>query len=424
MRILLISDHADPLATPGKGFVGGQNTYVRKLASGLAAAGDAVTVATRWDDVGKPKIQEITPGATVARISAGPVGYLRRDDFLDIVEDFTSGIANLVAMHRYDVIHSHYWFSGVAGLSLAQEYGIPLVHTYHSIGAVRRAALNSRTLDPAQTAYFGRRQEKERAIGTSADAVTASCPAELAEQRSFFGTDAGRQHLIPPGIDTSVMRPLNQEHARMRLGIARDVPIILFVGRLEPRKGVADLLGAMSTIHQRLPLARLVIVGGGDDQPDVDTQKVLAEIDNLGLHDSVDVIGSVPNAHTPYYYNAADVTVVPSHYEPFGLTAIESLACGTPVVASKVGGLQWSIGPSAIGGPVGKVVRPRDAQSIATAVLEVLANGRQFYRASCVERAQRRFSYSAWITAMQNLYQELLTPRDQSTPAATTGTTM
>jgi len=398
-RILLISDHADPLASPGQGHHGGQNVYVRALAAGLAARGDSVDVATRAEDPRFPARQLITDGARVVRVPAGGIGPLPRDRFGDVLDEFSDGIERLWReAGGYDLVHSHYWYSGLTGLRLARTHGVPLVHSHMSIGAVRRAAAGRDSLDPAQRQLFAARHEAESMLGQESDAITAYCPSDAAAQQRLLGTPAHLVHIAPPGVNTTAFLPLDRAQARQHISVPSQVPVVLFVGRLENRKGLADLAAALPRVRDAYPRVRLLVVGGSRDQHDPESAGKLLR--RHGIAGSADMRGSVANDEVPAYYSAADVTVVPSRYEPYGLVAVESLACGTPVVAARVGCLIWLIADDT----VGRTVPPHSPGALAAAIVGVLGSGPGTYRAACRRHVIERFTAGQWITAIRRIY--------------------
>ncbi|QNP68868.1 glycosyltransferase [Streptomyces roseirectus] len=403
MRVLMISDHADPLALPGSNFHGGQNVYVRQLATRLAASGCHVDVATRADAPDFPAWQPIAEGAQVVRVEAGPRAPMPRDRFGSVLDAFSRGVDDLCEQRGgYDVVHSHYWFSGVAALGLAARHGLPVVHSHHSIGAVRRQSLDTHQPVTTSPELFDERHQQECRIGREAAAVVANCPAEAADMQHLLGTPAEAVHLVPPGVDTAVLRPFDQTAARERLGLPLGVPLVLFVGRLEARKGCLDLVKAFARVSVVLPHARLVVVGGTAHE----TQVVRDLAAQLGFGDRTEFRGSVSHELTPLYYSAADVTAVPSHYEPFGLVAIESMACATPVVATRVGGLAWSV----VDGRCGALVPAREPISLACGLLDVLTAGRDRYRRSCLDQVAQHFTVDLWSRGILDVYRAVSSP--------------
>ncbi|MFJ8477602.1 glycosyltransferase [Kitasatospora sp. NPDC094011] len=407
MRVLHISDHADPLATPGGEFCGGQNVYVRELARRLAGSGCTVDVVTRWADGRLARQEPIAPGARTVRVPAGPVGPLPRERFGDVLDEFCAGVVGLhEEVGGYDVVHSHYWYSAVAALRLGDRHRVPLVHTHHSLGAVRRAAIGRDEADEAEE-HFAARHRIERRIGLRAAAVVASSPGELDDLQRLLGTPRDTVHVVPPGVDGTVLTPRDPALARAELGLPADVPVVLFVGRLEPRKGWEDLVAAFALVRRALPDAVLVVVGGEAPERRSGPGPLAALVERHGLTGSVDLRGPVPHAATARYYSAADVTAVPSHYEPFGLVAVESMACGTPVVATGVGGLRWSVADPR----VGALVPPRDPAALAKALVDVLTSGTAERRQACRDRAADVYDAERWADGIRAVYRRVAAPR-------------
>ncbi|MFJ7274198.1 glycosyltransferase [Kitasatospora sp. NPDC098663] len=407
MRVLHISDHADPLATPGGEFCGGQNVYVRELARRLAGSGCTVDVVTRWADGRLARREPIAPGARTVRVPAGPIGPLPRERFGEVLDEFCEGV---VGLHKeaggYDVVHSHYWYSAVAALRLGDRHQVPLVHTHHSLGAVRRAALGRDAADEAGE-HFAARHRIERRIGLRAAAVVASSPGELTDLQQLLGTPRHTLHVVPPGVDTAVLTPRDRALARAELGLPADVPVVLFVGRLEQRKGWEDLVPAFALVRRALPGAVLVVVGGEAPERRTGRGPLAALVERHGLTGSVDLRGPVPHQATARYYSAANVTAVPSHYEPFGLVAVESMACGTPVVATRVGGLRWSVADPR----VGVLVPPRNPASLAKALVDVLTSGAAERRQACLDRVTSVYGAERWVDGIRAIYHRVADPR-------------
>ncbi|MFJ4093132.1 glycosyltransferase [Kitasatospora sp. NPDC089913] len=406
MRVLHISDHADPMATPGGEFCGGQNVYVRELARRLADGGCTVDVVTRWADGRLARQEEIAPGARTVRVPAGPVGPLPRERFGDVLDEFCEGV---VRLHQeaggYDVVHSHYWYSAAAALRLGDRYPVPLVHTHHSLGAVRRAAIGPGTADGE---HFAARHRTERRIGLRAAAVVASSPGELADLQELLGTPRDTLHMVPPGVDTAAPTPRDRALARAELGLPVDAPVILFVGRLEPRKGWEDLVPAFALVRRAVPAAVLVVVGGEEPGRRTGPGPLAELVEHHGLTGGVHLRGPVPHSATARYYGAADVTAVPSHYEPFGLVAVESMACGTPVVAARVGGLRWSVADPR----VGTLVPPRNPAALAAALVDVLTSGTAARRQACLDHAGSVYGAQRWADDIRAIYHRVAAPRD------------
>ena len=323
--VLLISLHADPTTTVGAPENGGVTVYVRELARALVAEGWRVDVVTRRQSPVQPA-REPLHGANVIRIDAGPHRPLPNDAIAPFLPQACDALRELADRNAYRFVSSHYWLSGVAGESLSRSYGIPHVHTLHSHGIERRKR-DDTTL---------RRIEAERDLLRSAHVVALS-KGHIAVFRQKYGVDAP-VHVIPGGIDTERFTPGGALEARAALGLAADRTWIGYVGRLAKEKGIDDLLHAFALLRVRRPDAGLFVVGGARGRSRVPELTLLAQ--RLGAGDAVRFLGPIPNDAIVPAFRAADVLAIPSHYEAFGLVALEARACGTPVVASDVGGLR------------------------------------------------------------------------------------
>ena len=349
MRIAMLSVHACPMAKLGGRDSGGMNLYIRELARDLAGRGIEVDVYTRQREHDHPTIQEIVPGARVIHISAGPVSYISKMDVYDRLEEFTAGVDAYVKAEglRYDVIHAHYWLSAEVARALAPRWGVPRIQMFHTLGLVKREVMDE-DIDGESDVRVA---IERRAIHDSA-AVVAASEIEAGELEQLYGADASRLRVIPCGVDPEVFHPIRQADARRELGRDECEKMVLFVGRIEQIKGIDVLLRAIGLLFQRYPEHRnelcLLVVGGALDAEDseAETEKIV-ELRRLvhehRLEDTVDFVGSQEQPRLALYYNAADLCAVPSLTESFGLVALEAMACGTPVVGTRVGGLQTVI---------------------------------------------------------------------------------
>ncbi|HWB67369.1 MAG TPA: D-inositol-3-phosphate glycosyltransferase [Mycobacteriales bacterium] len=344
-RVATLSVHTSPLDQPGGGDAGGMNVYVTEVAKRLAERGIEVEIFTRATSSELPPSVEFVPGVTVRHITAGPYEGLDKNDLPAQLCAFTSGVLRAEAVHEpgwFDVVHSHYWLSGQVGWLAKERWGVPLVHSMHTMAKVKNAALaEGDAPEPAMRAIG------EAQVVEAADRLLASTGEEAAQLVTLYDADPSRVTTVPPGVDLSVFTPGDRGAARRRLSMPADAVVLLFVGRIQPLKApdvvlraAADLLEADPELRQRLVIA---IVGGpsgsGLERPE-HLHKLAV---SLGLADVVRFEPPVPQAMLADYYRAADVTVVPSYTESFGLVAIESQACGTPVVAARVGGLRTAV---------------------------------------------------------------------------------
>ena len=329
-RVAFIAYHACPLAAPGQAKSGGMNVYVRELARALGEREWPVDVFTRIHSGSESAIEQVTPMVRVIHLPGGPVDAPIESLFRHLPE-FQTALAAFQREQRIDyrVVHSHYWLSGCAGQVFAEEHDIPHAVTFHTLGLIK---MQSR----AGEAEPERRQHAERALMASARRIIAFSSHERDAMATLYGADPRRIILAPCGVDLSLFRPMEQEMARGILGLNGE-KVILYVGRLEPLKGPELLLRLAAHLDSGEKIRMLVVGGGPGELEEVDRLRSLAK--TLNVDEVFDFVGMVDQGDLPVYYNAADVCVVPSYYESFGLTALESMACGTPVVASRVGGL-------------------------------------------------------------------------------------
>ena len=329
-RAAFITLHACPLAAPGQGKSGGMNVYVRELAAALGDLGTQVDIFTREHADVANRIETIGPNVRVIHLRAGepdaPMGelYTHLPEFLDQLNVFREEEGM-----EYDVVHSHYWLSSWVGRELSQAIDAPHVVTFHTLGLIK---MQSRAGEVEQT----ERPVVEAEVMASADRIIAFSAHERDAMARLYGADANKVSLVPCGVDLSVFRPLDQASVRDRLGLNGE-KIILYVGRIEPLKGL-DLLVETAAQIDIGESVRMIVVGA-DANGGVELDRVKQLAKERDLEDQIDFVGQVDHTELPLYYNAADVCVVPSYYESFGLVALESMACGTPVVATRVGGL-------------------------------------------------------------------------------------
>ena len=333
-RAAFITLHACPLAAPGQGKSGGMNVYVRQLASALGNMGMEIDIFTREHPDVVNRIETIGPNVRVIHIAAGDteahVGelYAHLPAFLKQLNAFREeeGL-------EYDVVHSHYWLSSWVGRELSQAMGVPHLVTFHTLGLIKMQSRAGEVEQPERPVV-------EAEVMASADRIIAFSPHERDAMARLYGADAAKVSLVPCGVDLSVFRPLDQKAVRDRLGLNGE-KILLYVGRVEPLKGL-DLLVETAAQMDSEDGVRVIVVGADvNGDREMDRVKLLAK--ERDLEGQIDFVGQVDHKELPLYYNAADVCVVPSYYESFGLVALESMACGTPVVATRVGGLSTII---------------------------------------------------------------------------------
>ncbi|MFF6772260.1 glycosyltransferase [Streptomyces sp. NPDC012637] len=395
LSLALVSEHASPLATLGGVDAGGQNVHVACLAGALADRGHRVTVYTRRDAPDLPERTALRPGVMVHHVPAGPAEHLPKDELLPHMREFACYLL-LQWQHgrRPDLVHSHYWMSGLASLTAARELWLPMLHTYHALGTVKKRHQGGADTSPPS------RIGLEREIGLGCDRVVATCRDEVAELE-LMGVPAGKADVVPCGVDTERFRPDGTVAGRGTTHRHR----LLQIGRLVPRKGVAVSVAALA----HLPGAELVIAGGPepgllDGDPEARRLRELAR--TAGVADRVRFLGAVPCTDVPALLRSADVVLCPADYEPFGIVPLEAMACGRPVVASAVGGQLDTVADR----ETGRLVPPGDPRALADAVAGLLADPglRQAYGAAGRLRVTSRYGWELVAAATERAYRSAL----------------
>ena len=396
MRIALVSEHADPLAAVGGVDAGGQNVHVDALAAGLARRGHDVTVHTRRSSTHAATRVTAPGGYVVERVAAGPPSDVPKDELLPHMPAFADHLLATWQDEPVDVVHSHFWMSGVAAVSAARHLGIPVLHTFHALGTVKRRQQGARDTSPASRILL------ERRLVQAVDRVIATCSDEVAELHQM-GMPLGRASVIPCGVDTDLFRPT---------AVPRPTrPRLLVVGRLVERKGVGNVMEALA----KLPDAELMVAGGPpvdvlDADPEIGRLRALA--DRLGVTDRVRFLGAVGRAELPALICSADVVVAVPWYEPFGIVPVEAMACGRPVVGSAVGGLLDTVVP----GVTGELVPPRSPDELAPVLAALLADParREAYGRAGRARALRTYQWRAVVAATEEVYTSVVAPQMRS----------
>ena len=406
--IALISVHGDPAVEIGKEEAGGQNVYVRKVGEALAAGGWRVDMFTRASDSQQPKIVNHSPNCRTIRIHAGPEDFIPRDEIFSYGEDFVAAFLKFQRREgiEYSLVHTNYWISGWVGLQLQEKLSLPMVHTYHSLGAVKYKSVSTIPM-VART-----RLRVEKACLEKADRVVATSPQEKEHMHKLVSR-FGKIAIIPCGTDIHLFGKVNRSEARERLGMEQDAKVVMYVGRFDKRKGIETLVRAVNQSQWRQDPRLKVIIGGGSRPGESDgweRERIEGIVAQQGMSERTYFPGRIEQEDLPLYYAAADVCVVPSHYEPFGLVTIEAMASRTPVVASHVGGLQFTV----VDEETGLLVPPQDVAAFAEAIDRILnhrlwgvelgINGRK--------RVEKKFSWYGVASGLSQLYNKLIQEDD------------
>jgi D-inositol-3-phosphate glycosyltransferase len=403
-RIALISVHGDPAIEIGKEEAGGQNVYVRHVGEALAQLGWQVDMFTRKISEEQQTIVQHSANCRTIRLQAGSVEFVPRDNLFGYLPEF---VKNFLAFQKengftYPLIHTNYWLSSWVGMQLKKIQGSKQVHTYHSLGAVKYNTIKTVPL------IASTRLAVEKEVLETAERIVATSPQEKEHMRSLVSTK-GNIDIIPCGTDIRRFGWIDRQAARAELGFDSEDKIVLYVGRFDPRKGIETLVRALGQSEFRGNKNLKLIIGGGSvpGQSDgMERERIEEIIAELGMQDFTTLPGRLSQEILPSYYAAADVCVVPSHYEPFGLVAIEAMASYTPVVASDVGGLQFTVVPEA----TGLLAPPQDVDAFATAIDRILGNPewRDKLGKGGRQRVESKFSWDGVASQLGELYTEIL----------------
>ena len=410
-RVAMVSVHTSPLDQPGTGDAGGMNVYVVELSRRLAAHGVEVDLITRATSSDLPPSVDLGDGRTVRHVTAGPFEGLAKEDLPAQLCAFTSGLMRLEASRPpgwYDLVHSHYWLSGQVAWLAAERWDVPLVHSMHTMAKVKNLALAEDDAPEPMARAIGEAQVVE-----AADRLVANTDEEAGQLVDLYDADPDRIAVIPPGVDLDLFSPCSRTAARRRLGVTDDAFLLLFVGRIQPLKAPDVLLRAAArlvaddpTLADRLVVA---VVGGPSGSGLARPERLQGLAAQLGLTEHVRFVPPVPQDELPDWYRAANLTVVPSYSESFGLVAVESQACGTPVVAAAVGGLRTAVAD----GVSGVLVEGHDPAEYA-AVLGGLAHDPN--RLAALSRGALlhagRFGWATTAAGMLGVYSDALLERE------------
>jgi len=394
-RVAVFSVHSSPLAQPGTGDGGGMSVYVRALASALARAGVGCDVYTRAEHLEQPPIVEVEPGFRVLHVAAGPRAPLTKHELLEVVDPFVDRVAEIITDDApVDVLHANYWVSGAVAHRLKHMLDLPFAATFHTLARVKaEAGVDD---DPEQ------RARTEHDTIACADMMLASTDDERMQLASLYDADPDRIEIVPPGVDHSVFFPADRERARRRIGV-KDRRVLLFAGRIQPLKGV-DL--AVRTVAALDDPSVVLLVVGGPSGPDGEQElrRTKELIHQLGVGEQVRFVPAQPHDRLRDFYCAADVCIVPSRSESFGLVALEAAACGTPVVASAVGGLRSLVDDE----HTGFLIDSRDPTDYAAPIARLFADPTLAAEMSVSTAARsRRYSWSITAARLRRLYADL-----------------
>jgi D-inositol-3-phosphate glycosyltransferase len=414
-RIAFISEHASPLAVLGGVDNGGQNVYVAELSMELAKAGYIIDVFTRKDNRNLSAVVEWMPGVRVIHVKAGPEKFIEKEGLLPFMHEFADNMLSFIDRGHlhYDLIHANFFMSALVASIVKRVLHIPYVVTFHALGLVRLAHQKEKDRFPKE------RYDIEKYIVDDADQIIAECPQDRNDLIQYYNADRKKITIVPCGFNPKEFYPIDADEARAQLGLKKDERILLQLGRIVPRKGIDNVIRAVGRLPAKVrATTRLVVVGGDTDAPDpvitpefARLQKIAEEEKVAGL---VTFTGRRCRDVLRYYYAAADVFITTPWYEPFGITPLEAMACGTPVIGANVGGIKYSVA----NGKTGFLVPPNDPLSLAEKI-ELLVTDHKLLasmKASAIKRVNKYFTWTKVSISVHKLYESLLTER-QHEPA-------
>lgn len=410
MRIAVLSYHTCPLATLGGKDAGGMNVYVRDLAIFLGREGIQLDVFTRSQDEHVPHVlHDLGYGNRVAHIPAGPEYPLPKKQLTEYIPEFSDRIKAFAQSKnlKYDLIHSHYWMSGLAAEKLSASWNVPVLQMFHTLGKLKQAVAQNK--EEAEGPY---RIEGETRVIHNADVIVASTSTEKEQLEKLYQAPGDKIQIIPPGVDLSHFYPIPPDEAKEFVGIPVEKRMLLFVGRIEPLKGIKTLLRAIGILNSNGQAEEdlcLAVIGGellDENGQETEEMALLLKLrEEYGLEDMVTFLGKRSQDSLPYYYSAAEMVIMPSHYESFGMVALESMACGTPVIASLVGGLIHLVED----GVTGYHVPVDDPQALSLRIASLLRDKALRYRMGHDAFAfAKKYSWENISSRMVKLYSELL----------------
>jgi len=404
-KIAFISEHASPLATIGGTDSGGQNVYVAQLAKELIRKGYSIDVYTRWEDPEMPECVHWEPQLRVIHIQAGPKTIVPKEELWGYMPDFFSNMKTYIAAQAidYDLIHANFWMSGWVAMRLKESAQIPYVITYHALGHIRKLHQKENDRFPEE------RCEVERQVAAQADRVIAECPQDKEDLINYYHCDPEKINIAACGFSKDEFFPIEPNRAKEQLGFAADEHILLQLGRMVPRKGVETVIRSLSYLNMPDRKVRLVIVGGEKEVPDFSDDSEITRLYRLAQELKVDHMvhfaGRKDREQLKFFYSAADLFVTTPWYEPFGITPLEAMACGTPVIGSNVGGIKYSV----VDGKTGLLIPPREPELLADR-MRLLLNNPQIRAAmsqAALQHVNQNFTWSKVADDIHQIYQSI-----------------
>ncbi len=405
-RIAFISEHASPLADLGGVDTGGQNVYVAQMAKHLVKLGYEVDVFTRRENALAPAVVEWVPGVRVIHVKAGPAAEVIKEEILPYMEEFKDNMVSFILKSNinYAMVHANFFMSALVAMGIKKELGIPFVVTFHALGHVRRIHQAEKDKFPEERLFIEEQAVKE------AMQIIAECPQDKEDLINYYNAPENKITIIPCGFSSKEFYPIDKEAARKVAGLPQGEHIILQLGRMVPRKGIDNVIAALGSIKKTRKPVKLVVVGGECEKLEEDSCPEYARLMDVArqhnVADSIIFAGRKNRHELKFYYAAADVFITTPWYEPFGITPLEAMACGTPVIGANVGGVKYSVAD----GKTGWLVPPKDATALANKLNEVIEDGSLLYRMgnNAVKHVNEHFTWANVALQMHKLYRQLL----------------
>jgi glycosyltransferase involved in cell wall biosynthesis len=409
-RIAFISEHASPLAVLGGVDSGGQNVYVAELAKALAKNGYEIDIYTRKDDKQLAEITEWLPGIRVIHVKAGPCCFVEKEKLLSFMHEFADNMLDIIKRHMlyYQLVHANFFMSGLVASIIKKVLHIPYVITFHALGLVRKAYQKEKDCFPEE------RCDIEKYIIGDASMIIAECPQDKEDLISYYGADPYKIRIAPCGFSPEEFYPIDKKFARAKLKLNPDETILLQLGRLVPRKGIDNVIHATARLRKRKPPFRLVIVGGETNDPDPVFNPEIGRLQKIAkeenILDKVTFTGRQCRSELKYFYAAADVFITTPWYEPFGITPLEAMACGTPVIGANVGGIKYSVQH----GRTGLLVAPQNPEALAKKIETLVSDEKLLLRCglNAIRRVNDHFTWSSVARLVSRIYEQATSIED------------
>jgi D-inositol-3-phosphate glycosyltransferase len=403
-KIAFISEHASPLATLGGTDSGGQNVYVAELALQLADMGYLVDVFTRREDVDIAAVVQVSSGVRVIHIDAGPAVPVPKESLLPFMEQFKDEMLSFMLRENenYQLIHANFWMSGLVALGIKRLMGIPFVITFHALGHVRKLHQKESDKFPAQRVYI------EEEITRHANCIISECPQDKEDLLNYYHADPEKVAVIPCGFNPAEFHPVEQAAARAFLNLAAEDKIVLQLGRMVPRKGIDNVIRAMAILHKQNPNVKLIIVGGDAEADAPELLRLQSLTQELELNKHVCFAGRQERNLLKQYYSAADIFVTTPWYEPFGITPLEAMACGVPVIGADVGGIKHTV----LDGKTGLLVMPNQPHMLSDRIGLLLNNHqlRMDMGKNAIQHVTNHFTWQNVAVQLVEVYNDIIEP--------------